>query len=278
MDKFVLVTGASSGLGKEIALTLAQNGFKVFAGVRKQADKEAIEALNSSIEAVFLDVTQDESVKSAFEQIKSKTESLYGLVNNAGIAVAGPVECLPVEAVKKQFEVNVFGAIRVAQRFLPMMDDGRIVNISSMASFGLFPFVSPYCASKRALDIFFNALLLECKKPGLKVISIKPGVVKTAIWDKSIDACTKILDNIPEEFHKKYAKEYEFLVKNARKNNHHGLEPAEIGRIVLKTMTVKNPKLSYCAGFDAKMTELFSKLPLSLINFCTKASMKNRLR
>ena len=199
-----MVTGASSGLGKEIALTLAQNGFKVFAGVRKQADKEAIEALNSSIEAVFLDVTQEESVKSAFEQIKSKTESLYGLVNNAGIAVAGPVECLPVEAVKKQFEVNVFGAIRVAQRFLPMMDDGRIVNISSMASFGLFPFVSPYCASKIALDIFFNALLLECKKPGLKVISIKPGVVKTAIWDKSIDACTKILDNIPEEFHKKY--------------------------------------------------------------------------
>ena len=81
-----------------------------------------------------------------------------------------------------------------------------------------------------------------------------------------------------KEFHKKYAKEYEFLVKNARKNNHHGLEPAEIGRIVLKAMTVKNPKLSYCAGFDAKMTELFSKLPLSLINFCTKASMKNRLR
>lgn len=275
--KNVLVTGASSGLGKEIALTLAQNGFKVFAGVRKQEDKAALEALNPSIQAVFIDVTSDESVNEAFEVIKSQTDSLYALVNNAGIALAGPVECLPVEVIKKQFEVNVYGAIRTAQKFLPLMDNSRIVNISSMASFGLFPFVSPYCASKRALDIFFNALLLECKKPDLKVISIKPGVVKTAIWDKSINECTKILDNIPEEFHKKYEKEYEFLVKNARKNNDKGLEPAQIGKLVLKVLTIKNPKLSYCAGFDAKMTALFSKLPLSVINFLTKASMKNRL-
>lgn len=276
--KNVLVTGASSGLGKEIALTLAQNGFKVFAGVRKQEDKAAIEALNPSIEAVFIDVTKDESVNEAFEHIKSKTDSLYGLINNAGIAIAGPVECLPVDVIKKQFEVNVYGAIRTAQRFLPMIDDGRIVNISSMSSFGFFPFISPYCASKRALDIFFNALLLECKKPDLKVISIKPGVVKTAIWDKSINECTKILDNIPQEFHKKYEKEYGFLVKNARKNNDKGLEAKDIGALVLKVLTVKNPKLSYCVGFDSKMAELFSKLPLSVINFCTKASMKNRLR
>ena len=106
MEKFVLVTGASSGLGKETALTLAQEGYKVFAGVRKQEDKEAIEACSENITAIFLDVTSEESVNCAFEQIMQKTDNLYALVNNAGIAIAGPVEYIPYDILKKQFEVT----------------------------------------------------------------------------------------------------------------------------------------------------------------------------
>lgn len=276
MDKYVLITGASSGLGKEIAKTLAVNGFKVFAGIRKEEDKLTLEAINENIMGIFIDVTDQNSVEKAFSTITGITKNLYALVNNAGIAVAGPVECLPIDAIKKQFEVNVYGAIRVSQKFLPLIEKGRIVNISSMASFGLFPFVSPYCASKRALDIFFNALALECKKPDLKVISIKPGSVKTPIWDKSISSCEEVLQNIPKEFHDKYKSEYEFLTRNAKKNNDKGLEPSEVGELVLKVLTVQNPKLSYCVGNDAKMTELFSKMPLSLFNFLTKLSMKKR--
>lgn len=276
MDKFILVTGASSGLGKAIAVLLAGSGYKVFAGVRKEEDRTAVESCGENIKALFLDVTDQNSVDSAFEEVKKVTDELYGLVNNAGIALAGPVECLPLEVIKNQFEVNVYGAIRVAQKFLPLMGKSRIINISSMASFGLFPFVSPYCASKRALDIFFNSLLLECKKPDLKIISIKPGVVKTNIWDKSIDACQKVLENIPQEFHEKYSKEYEFLTRNAKKNNDKGLEASAVAKIVLESLTVKNPKLSYCVGFDSKMTELYSKLPLSLVNFMAKKIMKKR--
>lgn len=279
MDKYVLITGASSGLGKEMAETLADKGFKVFAGVRKEEDKAALEAVNENITGVFIDVTDINSIDTAFAAINKYTDKLYAVVNNAGIALAGPVECLPVEVIEKQFDVNVYGAIRVTQKFLPMFDehaDSRIVNISSMASFGLFPFVSPYCASKRALDIFFNALLLECKMPHLKVVSIKPGVVKTNIWDKSIDTANKVLEKIPEKYREKYRIEYEFLTKNAEKNNHKGLEASDVAKLVLKVLTVKNPKLSYCIGLDSKMTELYAKLPLSMINFLTKKIMKKR--
>lgn len=281
MDKYVLITGASSGLGKEIASTLAQKGFKVLAGVRKEEDRLSVEALNPNIKGVFIDVTDQTSVDSAFNTVKAITNELYAIVNNAGIAMAGPVECLPVDVIKKQFEVNVYGAIRVTQKFMQLFNDekdSRIINISSMASFGLFPFVSPYCASKRALDIFFNALLLECKKPNLKVISIKPGVVKTNIWDKSINACNKVLEDIPDEFKDKYKNEYVFLTANAKKNNHKGLNAQDVAKLVEKVLTIKHPKLSYCIGFDSKMTELYSMLPLPLINFLTKKMMNARFR
>ena len=175
MEKYVLITGASSGLGKATAQALAQKGFKVFAGIRKPQDKELLEQLHSGIIPVFIDVTNDDSVNCAFEKIKSMTDNLFALVNNAGIALAGPVEYIPVDILKKQFEVNVFGAIRTAQKALPLMknlEDCRIVNISSMASYGIFPFISPYCVSKRALDMFFNSLILESKNPAFKSLGM----------------------------------------------------------------------------------------------------------
>lgn len=279
MDKYVLITGASSGLGKETAKKLAQEGYKVFAGVRKQEDKEAVEALNPNIEGVFLDVTSDESVNCAFEKISEKTDKLYALVNNAGVALAGPVEYLTIDILKKQFDINVFGAIRVAQAALPMMKNGdsRIVNISSMASYGVFPFVSPYCVSKRSLDMFFNSLAVECKMPDLKIISIKPGVVKTPIWNKSLDECEKNMEFLCEEGKKKYEKEFAFLTANARKNNDKGLEPAQIAQLVSKVLRIKNPKLSYNAGNDSVFARILSFLPQRFVNFLIKFGLKKRM-
>lgn len=279
MDKYVLITGASSGLGKETAKKLAQEGYRVFAGVRKQEDKEAVEALNPNIEGVFLDVTSDESVNCAFEKISEKTDKLYALVNNAGVALAGPVEYLTIDILKKQFDINVFGAIRVAQAALPMMKNGdsRIVNISSMASYGVFPFVSPYCVSKRSLDMFFNSLAVECKMPDLKIISIKPGVVKTPIWNKSLDECEKNMEFLCEEGKKKYEKEFAFLTANARKNNDKGLEPAQIAQLVSKVLRIKNPKLSYNAGNDSVFARILSFLPQRFVNLLIKFGLKKRM-
>ena len=277
MEKYVLITGASSGIGKMTAIKLAENGFKVFAGVRKPEDKTAVEAENSNITGVFIDVTNSESIKNAHEEIKKVTDSLYALINNAGIAYAGAVECIPVDTIQKQFDINVFGAIRVAQEFMPMLCSAKIVNISSMASFGLFPFISPYCASKRALDIFFNALMLECKTPELKVISIKPGVIKTKIWEKSIDENKKVMERLPETAIEKYRREFEYLVKNAEKNKDKGLDPERVAELIVRVLNTKNPKPSYTIGRDAKMAEFFSKLPLCLTNFFTKYLMQKRM-
>ena len=133
--KYVLITGASSGLGKETALKLALDGYKVFAGVRKSEDAQKLENLNQNIKAVFLDVTNDASVENAFEAISKDTNTLFALINNAGIALGGPVEFLPISMLEKQFNVNVFGAIRTAQKFLPMLNnnnDSRIINITQL--------------------------------------------------------------------------------------------------------------------------------------------------
>lgn len=280
MEKYVLITGASSGLGKETAQKLAQEGYKVFAGVRKQEDKESLESLNPNITAVFLDVTNDDSVNNAFATISAATNSLYALVNNAGIALAGPVEYIPVDILKQQFEVNVFGAIRVAQKFLPLMKnhEAKIVNISSMASYGIFPFISPYCVSKRSLDMFFNSLLLECKMPDLKVISIKPGTVRTPIWDKSLAVCEKNMEFLCEEGKKKYEKEFDFLIKNARKNNDEGLLPEDISNLVARILKCKNPKLSYNVGKDSFAARILSLLPQRVVNALVKYSLKKRIK
>lgn len=279
MEKYVLITGASSGLGKETAQKLAQEGYKVFAGVRKQEDKESLENLNPNITAVLLDVTNDESVNNAFETISAATNKLYALINNAGIALAGPVEYIPVDILKQQFDVNVFGAIRVAQKFLPLMknQEAKIINISSMASYGIFPFISPYCVSKRSLDMFFNSLLLECKIPDLKVISVKPGTVRTPIWDKSLAVCEKNMEFLCEEGKKKYEKEFDFLIKNARKNNDEGLLPKDISNLVSKILKCKNPKLSYNVGKDSFAARIVSLLPQRVINTLVKYSLKNRI-
>ena len=280
--KYVLITGASSGLGKETAIKLASEGFIVFAGVRKKEDAHCLESLSANIKPVFLDVTSDASVESAFEIVSKETDRLFALVNNAGIALGGPVEFLPISMLEKQFGVNVFGAIRTAQKFLPLLnksvDDSRIINISSMASYGVFPFVSPYCASKRALDMFFNSLLVENKNQNLKIISIKPGVVRTPIWDKSVGACEKCFENASEDCREKYEKELRFLAANAQKNNEKGLESKDIANLVLKILKTDKPKLSYNIGKDSYFARLLSYLPQSVCNSLVKFGLEKRIK
>ena len=155
--------------------------------------------------------------------------------------------------------------------------DCRIINISSMSSYGIFPFISPYCASKRALDMFFNSLLLESKTSGLKIISIKPGVVKTPIWNKSLAECEKNLEHLCEAGKKKYEKEIDFLMKNAGKNNEKGLEPLQIAELISKILKNKRPKLSYNIGRDSYIACVFSLFPQRFVNFLIKYGLKKRI-
>ncbi len=157
------------------------------------------------------------------------------------------------------------------QNLIEKANNGKIINISSMASFGIFPFVAPYCASKRALDILFNCLEVESKQ-NIKVISIKPGVIATPLWEKSITNNCNLTNDI------KYKKEFDFLINNAQKNSTKGLDVKKVRDLVLRTDKCKNPKKSYTIGFDAKIAEFLSILPQDIITYLMKKGLELKLK
>ncbi len=273
MNYKILITGASTGIGKDIALTLAELGCRVYAGVRRKADKTELEKHSKNITGVYIDVTNSASIDKAFWFVLKNTEKLDVLINNAGIAIAGPIEILPVKKIKEQFDVNTFGAVAVTQKFLPLLHNGKVINISSMASFGLFPFISPYCASKRALDILLNSLDLE-NKDNIKVISIKPAVIKTPIWSKSVKTAKEIFEEYRESAKEKYSRELLFLQKNALDNTDKGLSSKCVVNKVIKIIKSDNPKKSYTIGKEAFFAEILSKFPIDFVNKLIKFKLQ----
>lgn len=270
MNKVYVVTGATSGIGKALLEKLAVNNI-VFAGFRDQEKGKELEQKSNNIYPFYVDYAKPETIKNAVEYIKSKTEKVDTLINIAGCVVAGPVELISIDEVRRQFNVNVFGHVEMAQGLASILNDGKIINVSSMASFGIFPFISPYCASKRALDMFFNSFLIENKR-NIKVVSIKPGVISTPLWGKSIKENTATLINCEG-----YEKEMEYVSANARKNEEKGLSVEKVVEVILKADNSKTPKLSYTVGKDAFCAHLISKLPQCLINKLVKLGIKIRM-
>lgn len=270
--KTILITGASSGIGRETALRLAKEGHKVFAGIRKKVDKIEIEKLNKNIKGVYLDVTNQSSIDKAFWFILKNTDKIDVLINNAGVVVAGPIEFLDTKSLKEQFAVNTFGALAVAQKFIPLLHNGRIINISSMAASGIFPYIAPYCASKRALDILFNSFALE-NLDNIKVISIKPEAIKTPIWNKSVKKAKEYYENLNEAAQKKYERQLKFLADNALRNNEIGIESYVVVDTIVKVINSKNPKASYNVGTKSVWCDILSKFSQDFINRLVKLKM-----
>ena len=192
--KTIVITGATSGLGNLLVREFANLGWKVFAGYRNEDLKADLEAISNEIVPFYIDMSRKETVVEAANFICQKVEKIDTLINAAGCVFAGAMECLDVDKIREQFEVNTFSHLEFTQRLFSRLSGAKVINISSVASFGIFPFIAPYCASKRALDILFNAMQLECGA-NIKVISIKPGVIKTPLWDKSIEINKDVLDN-----------------------------------------------------------------------------------
>ena len=177
---------------------------------------------------------------------------------------------MPAEKLKKQFDVNTFSHLRFTQNLMPLLEGGKVINISSMASFGVFPFIAPYCASKRALDILFNSLELETNHR-IKVVSVKPGVIATPLWSKSIEINSDSINNDTT-----YEKEMKLMEKGARRNEQKGLPVSKVVEVVKKIDRTKNPKSSYTVGWDAFFAGIFSKLPHDVINFIIEIGMKQK--
>lgn len=194
--KYVVVTGASTGIGYDAARYLIARGCHVFGSVRKVADGQRAQAeLGEQFTPLLFDVTDERAVETAVSQVSQRIGSsgLAGLVNNAGIAVAGPLMHISLDEFKHQFNVNLFGLLDVTQKFLPLLGavanpghpPGRIVNISSVSGKIVYPFLGPYAASKHALEALSDALRRELLIYGIDVIVIEPGSVQTPIWDKA---------------------------------------------------------------------------------------------
>ncbi|MFC1529756.1 SDR family NAD(P)-dependent oxidoreductase [Gemmatimonadota bacterium] len=198
----VLITGASSGIGRACAVRLAAEGWRVFGGVRRKEDAESLAAEPGSIQPVEFDVTDAEQSRTVAEQIGLEVggAGLQGLVNNAGVAVGGPLEIVPMEEIRRQLEVNLVGTLAVTQPCLPLLrkGGGRIVNMGSIGGYIGFPIQGPYSASKFALEGLTNVLRQELRRQGIGVTLIAPGAVSTPIWKKSFAAWEEIHAGLSE--------------------------------------------------------------------------------
>lgn len=269
--KTYVITGATSGIGNSLTREFSADNV-VFAGYRNIEKRDDLEKISKNVIPFFIDMTQPESIDKAIEFITSKTEKIDTLINAAGCVVAGAVENIDVNDIRRQFEVNTFSHLQFTQGLLPILEGGKILNISSMASYGIFPFVAPYCASKRALDILFTALEIEIGER-VKVVSIKPGVIATPLWEKSVkENVANIADN------KAYEREMKYLVANAIDNGMNGLDVGKVVELVAKVDAMKNPKPSYKVGKDAFGASVVSKLPQSLINKLVKFKLNMRIK
>lgn len=257
MKKTYVITGATSGIGKALLKRFVKDNI-VFAGYRNEKYISELEALGAI--PFYIDMQKKETVAKACAYIKSKTDKIDTLINVAGCVVAGVMEQLPVERIREQFEVNTFSHIDFTQRLIPLL--GRVINISSMSSFGIFPFVAPYCASKRAMDILFNAMALES---GLDVVSVKPGVIATPLWEKSIETNKSSIEGC-----KGYENEMKYMVSNASKNSKNGLDADKVVDLIVRIDGMRNPKPSYTVGCDAKFAEIVSRLPFDWQNKLVK--------
>lgn len=273
--KTVVITGATSGIGNLLVKAFLKLGCRVFAGYRREDLRGDLESLSGDLVPFYIDMSKKDTIVEAARFISERVEKIDTLVNVAGCVIAGAMECLDVDKIREQFEVNTFSHLEFTQGLFSKLAGGKIINISSTSSFAVYPFIAPYCASKRALDILFNSLQLE-NHDDIQVVSVKPGVIKTPLWKKSIELNRDVLVNNSSESCGKYEKEFDFMVENAKINGEKGLEAQKVVDLILKIDAAKRPKPSYTVGFDAKMAEVLSHFPQSWINFIVKKMLKKR--
>ena len=254
--KSAVVTGSSTGIGWGCTKILIEKGFRVFGSVRKQADADRLhKEFGGNFTPLLFDVTDAAAVKRGADQVSAAlgNDTLSGLVNNAGIAVAGPLLYLDVDEFRNQLEVNLTGQLIVTQAFAPLLgadpsrhgDKGRIVNITSVGGRNANPFMGPYNTSKFGFEGFSESLRRELMIFGIDVIVVAPGAVATPIWDKADQIDTTRYDNTP------YAEPMTTIKKFMLDLGRKGLPPEKIGETVWKALTIKKPMVRYTVAPNA---------------------------
>lgn len=239
--KTVLITGASTGIGKATAIHLDKCGYNVFAGVRKREDADKLrEEASARLKPIFLDVTDSETIKQAVDKIKSETDGkLFGLVNNAGVSLNGPLELVAMSDIQKLMDVNVTGLLAVTKAFLPVIrkNRGRIINISSGHGLLAIPDKSVYAASKFAVQAISDSLRLELRSFGVSVSTIVVGKVNTQVLGKILADRQKMIESADKEVAKLYSTLIEFFDKEVK--NIPGIEAVEDAKVISKALSNK---------------------------------------
>lgn len=260
----VLVTGASTGIGEATVLHLSSLGFTVLAGVRREADAQRLRSRDERLRPITIDVTDAGTIEAAVTQGEELTggRGLAGLVNNAGIAVSGPIEFIPVEELRRQLEVNVVGQVAVTQAFLPLLRRarGRVVNIGSIGGRVALPLLGPYAASKFALEALTDSLRRELRRFGMHVSIIEPGGVVTPIWEKSGAAADTLMADMPARAGELYGDLITSVRREADKIATTGLPPLAVAEAVAHALTNPRPRTRYLVGRDAKARATVARL------------------
>lgn len=252
-ERFVLVTGASTGIGEACAMELDRRGCRVFAGIRRESDGERLRGQASPrLTPLRLDVTDADTIAASADVVRGAVgeAGLWGLVNNAGIVVTGPLEVLPLEELRRQLEVNVIGQVAVTQAMLPLlrMAKGRIVNMGSISGRVAAPYLGPYSASKFALEAVTDALRVELRRWEIEVSIVEPGSVQTPIWDKAQASAEELSEATdPAEF-ALYADDVAAMRKASDHLARTGMPVKKVVDAVIHALFARRPRTRYPVG------------------------------
>jgi len=245
-----LITGCSTGIGRATALLLAEKGWRVFATARRL--EMVSDLTNERITPLRLDVTDEASMTASVQEVLTKAGRINALVNNAGYAQAGPMEELDMEEVRRQFETNTFGALRMAQLVLPTMrahGTGCIVNISTMGGRIVIPFIGSYNASKFALEAMSDALRMETRPFGVRVILVEPGGVRTNFNAAANQNAQQHIANTNSPYNRFFVPMTRLIGRIEEMSS----TPEMVAKVIFRALTTRNPRARYAATPDARV-------------------------
>lgn len=280
MTDAVLVTGASTGIGKAIVEDLRERGVHVFAAVR---DLSTVED-HPNVTAVRLDVTSADEIAAAAKTVADALgdDRLRGIVNNAGISSGGPLEFLDIDELRNVLEVNVVAQVAVTQAFLPLLrdrgvSDPRIVFMGSIASKVAAPFLGPYAASKHALLAIGESMRHELRRWGFRVVVVEPGNISTPIWNKGLDLADRTEEAMPPRAHELYGDIVDGMRNVIKDADASGIPPSAVANVVHKALFDKHPRPEYLVGLDARAMWAGSKLPSPIFDRVVALETKRRM-
>jgi NAD(P)-dependent dehydrogenase (short-subunit alcohol dehydrogenase family) len=254
----VVVTGASTGIGRATALYLDERGYQVFAGVRKEEDARELSKDGSDrLTPISIDVTEADQIESARQQVAEAVgeQGLAGLVNNAGVGGGGPIEFMPLDELRDTLEVNLIGQVAVTQAFIPLIrtGNGTIVFIASIGGRVASPFMSPYNTSKFAIEALGESLRHELRPWGIDVVVVEPGSIDTQIWAKGNEQIRERVDELPEDARRLYGRQLTRFGEVINETANRGISPEKVAEVVHRGISSENPKHRYLVGTDAKI-------------------------